>query len=285
MYIRKDLDMSTKTNALQAQKKKVMLSYIDKMAPAIKMALPSVITPERFTRMVLTAMSSTPELCNCTPESFLAAMMQAAQLGVEPNTPLGQAYILPYRNKGTMEAQFQLGYKGMIDLAYRSEEVTIIQAHVVHENDKFEYAYGLEPVLVHVPAAKNRGEATHVYAVYKTKSGGSGFEVMSMEDARMHGQRYSRSFGSNYSPWQSNFEEMAKKTVLKKVLKYAPLKSDFKRDLVADETIKTEIAQDMSFVHDETVYETTAAVVEEAPAPPQEAPADLDAEMDEIFGA
>lgn len=96
-------------------------------------ALPSVITPERFTRMVLTALSSTPKLQTCTPQSFLGAMMQAAQLGVEPNTPLGQAYLIPYGNV----CQFQLGYKGLMDLAYRSGEVSSIQAHEVHENDTF----------------------------------------------------------------------------------------------------------------------------------------------------
>lgn len=79
------------------------------MGPQIAKALPTVLTPERFTRMVLTAMSTNPQLQQCTPNSFLGAMMQAAQLGVEPNTPLGQAYLIPYRNHGNLEVQFQLG--------------------------------------------------------------------------------------------------------------------------------------------------------------------------------
>ena len=93
------------------------------MHTQIEKALPSVITPERFTRIALTAYSRNEKLQECTAESFLGSMMQAAQLGVEPNTPLGQAYLIPYRNKGVMEVQFQLGYRGMIDLAYRSGEV------------------------------------------------------------------------------------------------------------------------------------------------------------------
>lgn len=85
--------------------------YVNQMLPAIKRALPGVMTPERFTRIVLTALSSNPELQQCTPESFCGAMMTAAQLGLEPNTPLGQAYLIPYRNnrKGVVECQFQLG--------------------------------------------------------------------------------------------------------------------------------------------------------------------------------
>ena len=106
-----------------------MRGYVKKMSGAIAQALPSVMTPERFTRMVFTALASNPQLNDCTPDSFLGAMMTAAQLGVEPNTALGQAYIIPYRNKGVLEAQFQLGYKGLIDLAYRSGEVSIIHGN------------------------------------------------------------------------------------------------------------------------------------------------------------
>ena len=91
--------------------RKSMNDLIKSMEPEIKKALPSVITPERFTRMVLSAISMTPKLADCTPMSFLGAMMQAAQLGVEPNTPLGQAYLIPYNNKNTLECQFELCYK------------------------------------------------------------------------------------------------------------------------------------------------------------------------------
>lgn len=235
--------------------KKTMQAYIKAMEPAIKKALPSVITPERFTRMVLSALSSTPKLAECSPQSFLAAMMTAAQLGVEPNTALGQAYLLPYRNHGQMECQFQLGYKGLIDLAYRSGEVSVIQAHTVYENDVFEYELGMDPKLRHVPAKADRGDAVAYYAMFKTKDGGYGFEVMSVDDVQRHAQRYSKSYGSGSSPWRSNFDEMAKKTVLKRALKYAPLKSDFVRGVAQDETIKAELSDDMYAVPDETVFE------------------------------
>ncbi len=250
--------------------KKTMQTYIKAMEGEIKKALPSVITPERFTRMVLSAISTNPKLGSCTPSSFLGAMMSAAQLGLEPNTPLGQAYILPYQNKDTLEAQFQLGYKGLIDLAYRSGEVEVVQAHIVYANDKFECEFGLEPKLTHIPADTDRGEPVKVYAMFKTKSGGYGFEVMSMSDVRIHAEKYSKAYASSFSPWSTNFEEMAKKTVLKKALKYAPLKSDFVRGVVQDGSIKNEVSEDMYDVPNTIVVDeytevdtTTGEVVEE----------------------
>lgn len=243
---------------------KTMQQYVQQMQGEIAKALPSVMTPERFTRITLSALSANPQLAQTTQNSFLGAMMTAAQLGMEPNTPLGQAYLIPSRNKGVLECQFQLGYKGLIDLAYRSGEVTTIQAQVVYENDEFEYALGLEPQLKHIPAMSNRGEPIYFYAVFKTKDGGFGFEVMSVEDVKLHAQKYSKSFNGAYSPWKTNFEEMAKKTVLKKVLKYAPMKTDFARGLSADETIKHGVSDDMFSVPDETDYIDVDNVAAEA---------------------
>lgn len=239
---------------LEKTEKLTLQNYIQKMEKEIAKALPSVITPERFTRIILSAISTDPKLRKCTPQSFLGAMMTAAQLGLETNTPLGQAYLIPFKNKGVLECQFQLGYKGLIDLAYRSGEVKIIQAHTVYTNDEFEYSLGLEPTLKHVPAKENRGEPIYFYAVFRTKSDGYGFEVMSVEDVRQHAKKYSQSYDSSYSPWTKNFEEMAKKTVLKKALKYAPLKSDFIRGIATDETIKYGVGEDMFSVPDQTEY-------------------------------
>ena len=242
------------SRSVAAQKPEAtMKAYITKMEGEIAKALPSVITPERFTRIIMSAISSTPQLAETTPQSFLGAMMTAAQLGMEPNTPLGQAYLLPYKNHGKLECQFQLGYKGLIDLAYRSGEVTIIQAHEVCENDDFTYSFGLNPTLEHIPAKTNRGDVILYYAMFRTKDGGFGFEVMSKEDIQKHAAKYSQSYNSSFSPWKSNFDEMAKKTVLKKCLKYAPLKSDFVRGIANDETIKKDIAPDMGEVVPEEV--------------------------------
>lgn len=258
-------------------KPKTLNDYIKLMEPEIKKALPSVITPERFTRMTLTALRSTPGLASCEQMSFLAAMMSAAQLGLEPNTPLGQAYLLPYKNtkKGITEVQFQIGYKGLIDLAYRSGEVEVVQAQCVYANDTFECEYGIEPKLRHIPADKERGELVKVYAMFRTKSGGYGFEVMSVEDIRHHAAKYSKAYNTSYSPWKTSFEEMAKKTVLKRVLKYAPLKSDFMRAAAQDESVKSELSKDMYEVpaeqidyvdveyHEPVVDEQKGEVIEE----------------------
>lgn len=247
------IKQTTEAKAVKASKPVTIKDYINQMQGEIAKALPKVMTPERFTRIALSAVSNTPELANCTPKSFLAAMMNAAQLGLEPNTPLGQAYLIPYRNKGTLECQFQVGYKGLIDLAYRSGDVKTIQAHVVYEHDEFEYELGLEPKLRHIPAKENRGEPIWFYAVFKLINGGEGFEVMSIEDVRNHAKKYSKSYSSSYSPWTTSFEEMAKKTVIKKVLKYAPMKTDFVRAITEDETIKHDIDFDMSMVPNDVV--------------------------------
>ncbi len=254
--------------AVSAAPKKTMTALVKSMMPEIEKALPSIITGERFGRMVMTALSSNPDLQQCTPKSFLGAMMQAAQLGVEPNTPLGQAYLIPYRNKGVLETQFQLGYKGLIDLAYRSGEITSIQAHEVYENDFFEYELGLDPKLTHRPCMDgDRGKVIAYYAVFKTKSGGYGFEVMSKADIDAHKNKFSKAAGSSFSPWNSNYDEMAKKTVIKKCLKYAPIKTEFAREIQTDGTIKSSISADMVDQPDENTFDVEAEEVKETQTP------------------
>ena len=146
--------IAKKANNSVAKKTNLTIKdYIKLYEEEIAKALPTVMTPERFTRIALSAVGNTPKLAVCTPQSFLGAMMNAAQLGLEPNTPLGQAYLIPYENrkKGITECQFQIGYKGLLDLAYRSGEVSMVDAQVVYENDKFDYELGLNPILKHKP--------------------------------------------------------------------------------------------------------------------------------------
>ena len=235
----------------QAQSVKTLRDTINRMSGEIAKALPSVMTPERFTRIILSAVSTTPKLAECTPASFMAAMMQAAQLGLEANTPLGQAYLIPRWSgkKKVNECNFQIGYKGLIDLAYRSGQVSTIGAYTVYEHDEFSYSLGLNPDIKHVPVMENRGEPVAFYAVVKMKDGGFAFDVMSIQDVREHAQKFSESVkNGTFSPWTTNFEEMAKKTVLKRALKYCPMKSDFVRAVTMDDTVKTDISDDMSLV-------------------------------------
>ena len=247
--------------------KAALRDLVQRMQPEIAKALPSVITPERFTRIVLSAISRTPKLAECTPASFLAAMMQAAQLGLEPNTPLGQAYLIPYRNHGQNEVQFQLGYKGLLDLAYRSGEISTIQAHTVYERDEFEYEFGLDSKLRHKPSMEaDKGKPIAFYAMFRTKDGGCGFDVMSVDDVIAYARRYSKSYDTDASPWKTAFEEMAKKTVLKRLLKYAPMKSDFIRQVAAEDTLHKLDMTDGS-ITDEMIIPAEGDVSE-----PEEAP-------------
>lgn len=236
-------------------KNMTIVDMVRALEPEVRKALPTVLTPERFTRMALSAINNTPALAECTPMSFIAALMNTAQLGLEPNTPLGQAYLIPYKNKGVLECQFQLGYKGMIDLAYRTGQIQMIQAQIVRQRDYFLYQYGLESKLVHRPAEGERGEITFIYGLFKMVNGGYGFEVSSKSEIDAFALRYSKSFGSQHSPWTNNYEDMAKKTVIKRALRYAPVSVDFQKALSMDETIKKELSVDMSEVKNEYLVE------------------------------
>ena len=255
MDVKEELAKKADPKETKLTKSMSIKDMIQTLQPEIKRALPSVLTPERFTRMALSALNNTPKLAECSQMSFLAALMNAAQLGLEPNTPLGQAYLIPYQNKGKLECQFQIGYKGIIELVYRNPLVQTIQAQAVYENDEFEYELGLNSRLFHRPALHDRGEVTLFYALFKLANGGYGFEVMSKEDMEAFAKRYSKAVASEYSPWKTNFEDMAKKTVIKQVLKYAPIRTDFLKAVSMDESIKSELSVDMSEVQNENIID------------------------------
>lgn len=227
------------TAVTQQKKPQTLQDYVQRMSSQIEMALPASLNPERFQRIVMTAISSNPKFQECNPMTFLGAMMTAAQLGIEPNTPLGQGYLIPRKGRDGMECTFQLGYKGMIDLAYRSGNVTTIGAYPVYKNDEFHVQFGLNPDITHVPCMTDRGDPIAFYAYYKTKDGGFGFDVMSVDDVRKHAKQFSEAVKRGWtSPWESNFEEMAKKTVLKKVLKYAPLSTEAASKIDLDASVR-----------------------------------------------
>lgn len=236
--------------AVKLTKNMTIADMIRVLEPEIRKALPSVLTPERFTRMALSALNNTPKLAECTPMSFIAALMNAAQLGLEPNTPLGQAYLIPYQNRkaGILECQFQIGYKGYIDLAYRTGQIQMIQARVVYAGDEFDYEFGLNPRLVHRLGSGEKGEIRYIYGIFQLTNGGCGFEVCNKADMDAFAQKYSQSFTKDFSPWKSNYEDMAKKTMVKRALKYAPIQSDFGRAMSLDESIKMELGVDMAEV-------------------------------------
>ncbi len=231
---------------------------IKALEPEIKRALPTAITPERFTRMALSSLNTTPKLAECSQMSFLAALMNAAQLGLEPNTPLQQAFLIPYKNKDHYECQFQVGYKGLIELAYRNPIVQTISAEVVYENDEFHYELGLDAKLVHRPTLNNRGEIKAFYGLFRLNGGGFGFSVMSREEMDDYARQYSKAFDSSFSPWKTNYIAMAKKTVIKQALKYAPIKADLQKALISDSTVKSHIDEDMTSVMPEIIQDPEA---------------------------
>lgn len=196
---------------------------IEKLTPQIEKALPKHITPDRMARLALTAIRQNQKLqqiASDNPTSILASVMIASQLGLEPNTPLGQCYIIPYG----AQAQFQIGYKGILDLAHRSQQFKRISAYAVDEADEFTYQYGMEPTLHHVPARKPTGNAVYYYAVYELTNGGKDFKVWSREAVDVHAKQYSQAYKAQKkdSPWFTAFDQMAKKTVLIDLLRYAP---------------------------------------------------------------
>lgn len=196
----------------------------------ISTALPGHIKPERLARIALTEFRKTPQLAKCNPHSFLGAVIQCAQLGLEPGSGLGHAYLLPFKQ----EVQFIIGYRGMIDLARRSGQIVSLQAHAVFEGDHFDFAYGLDERLEHVPTSnmESRGGLIAVYAVAKLKGGGHQVEVMWKSEVD---QIRSQSKAGNSGPWQSHYEEMAKKTVIRRLFKYLPVSVEMQKATMLDE--------------------------------------------------
>lgn len=216
-------------------------SYLKAMQPAISEALPKSkgMDAERLSRMTLTTLKTNPKLLECSIESLLGAVLQSAQLGLEPNL-LGSCYFIPY--KGTVS--FQIGYRGLIDLVTRKGEVINIVAQEVRAGDHFDYEYGRNETLKHIPAPNHqRGELEYFYAYANMKNGGFAFQVMHISDIEKIRDQYSISykFDKNNSIWVKHFESMAYKTVIKRLIKYLPISIETQEAVSHDETIRKDI--------------------------------------------
>jgi recombination protein RecT len=192
-------------------------------------------------RIIITAVQTTPKLAQCSRGSFFGAVMRSCELALEPNTPLGQAYLIPRWNstKKCLECNFQIGYQGILELAYRSKTVEYrrITAEIVYEGDTFDYEYGIDAHLTHKPKGKSE-KPLYAYALYELKNGGRDFKVWPWEKIMKHAERFSESFDKSFSPWKSNQESkeaMAKKTVLVNLLKYAPKSAKIASAVGSDE--------------------------------------------------
>lgn len=216
------------------------------------------LTGERLTRIVMSAISRNHGLLECTKDSLYSAVLCCGQLGLEPSL-LGEAYLVPYNNSkmNRKEVQFQVGYKGLLALARRSGDISTITAEVVHAKDKFDYQLGDEPMIYHKPSLEDdAGEPIFVYAIANLKDGGIQRVVMTkgaIEKIR------TRSKAGSSGPWVTDWEEMAKKTAIKRLCKLLPMSIEL-ADAISKDTeaeIDTTPSTNMKDVPAEVV-DTTA---------------------------
>lgn len=208
--------------------------WLEKMQPELARALPAGgITADRLARIVLTEMRRNSKLAACTRESFGGALMTCAQLGLEPGSATGEAYLIPFGREVTLI----IGYQGMAKLFWQSPLARSLDAQVVHENDAFEYEYGLEPKLRHKPSLGNRGEAYLYYAVATLTTGGSAFVVMSKADVEAI---RARSKAKNDGPWKTDYDAMAKKTAVRQLFKLIPKSPQLAAAIGQDETVRVD---------------------------------------------
>jgi recombination protein RecT len=206
---------ATKSKRRQAAPFESVRRALELMKPRLATALPPHLDADRLLHVVITVLQGTPALLDCDRASLYGAVMTCAQLGLEPDGVLGQAWLVPSRGK----VQLVPGFRGFIALARNSGQVTSINAQAVHRNDHFDYAYGLNERLEHVPAGGDRGEITHFYAYAKFKDGGHHFDVMSRGEV----DAAYRAGKSEDSAWVTGYAEMGKTAVIRRIAEYLPL--------------------------------------------------------------
>jgi len=225
----------------------IVRTTIDRQKPAFAAVLPANVDPDRWARLTLTAIKGAPDLMQAFgtvqgQTSVLLAAMQCATVGLEPNTPTQDAWILPRKNKGVWEGQLQIGYRGLLKLARRSGEIATVYAQVVREGDEFEFGYGIDgPWFTHRPHPEawpddeeSEAAVTHAYASVAYVNGGRDFEVMTKAQINRR-RKSSASAGSSYSPWSQWYAEMARKTVLRALAKRLPLTTEAAQVAATDE--------------------------------------------------
>jgi len=217
------------------------------MLAQLRMALPRHLNPERMIRVAVTAIQKTPKLMECSQQSLIACIVEASQLGLEPDGVIGHAYLVPYKNKNTgrMEAQLMAGYKGLIELARRSGKVGAINAEIVYEGDEFRVVKGLNPDLIHVPNWQDPGEMIAAYATAKLKDGDVQFCVMPRHEIDKH---RARSKAKDYGPWVTDYEWMAKKTAIRQLCKLLPCSIEMQTVLSKEELREAGVMQGDEFI-------------------------------------
>lgn len=200
----------------------------DQFRAAINKSLPKHLTADRFVRIALTAMMKEPKIAQCSQESLFQVLLDLSSLGLEPDGR--RAHIIPFRNKGVLEAQLLIDYKGLIELAKRSGEVVCWRAEAVCDGDEFSWQDGI--VYHKIDWLKPRGKLLAAYSHVKNKDGIDEYEVMTAE--QIEGIR-KRSKAANCGPWKSDYKEMAKKTVIRRHSKRLVLSQEFNEAIVKDD--------------------------------------------------
>jgi len=201
----------------------------------IMRALPRHLNPETMLRIALTAFRMNPALARCQPASVFAAVIQASQLGLRPNL-LGECYLIPFKD----ECQLLIGYQGLLGLARNSGQIDSLGAYLVYEKDTFEVRFGTDPGVNHLPYLDGDAGAVRVgYAVAKLKGGGTHVEVMTISELHAIRDRSSnvqraRAAGKK-TPWDTDFGEMARKTLIRRICKYLPKSNELATALAIDE--------------------------------------------------
>tara|TARA_R100000234_G_scaffold46587_1_gene27768 strand:- start:1861 stop:2724 length:864 start_codon:yes stop_codon:yes gene_type:complete len=173
------------------------------------------LTAKRYISSCLTALAVQPKLLQCKPASVLKAMMESARYGLEPNSPLSEAALIPFGQ----EVNFLIEYRGMMKLAWNTGLLKSLDFDKVCDSDEFEYKKTHNGITFsHTPNLRgSRGDAYAYYAIAELKSGGVAFQVMSKEDIIKHAQQFSKGFSHKSSPWQTDFDAMAYKTVIRQL--------------------------------------------------------------------
>lgn len=211
-----------------------IIAKIDAKMPEIAQMLPDGMQADRFRRVVVQALVRNPDLWQCTPVSVVSAIVESAQIGLEPTGVLGRAWMLPYAG----EAKLIVGYRGYAELAWRADHI-LVKTGAVREGDDFAYQRGTDAYLRHAPASDDRDREatddniTDFWALYELPDGRTEFEVMSRKAV----ERIRDKAKYKNPVWGQHFGEMGRKTVLRRLLKTAPLSPEVQRVLAKDEEI------------------------------------------------
>lgn len=227
------------TQAL-VKKTETLQGLLKQMQPQMQAVLPPGMMAQRMARVALTTVQRNPKLMECTPISIVAAVLESCQLGLSLDDNLGHAYLVPYGK----EAQLQIGYKGLVELAWRSAEI-LITAGVVCENDQFIYQEGTTPRLEHQPAWKNRGESIGAWAVAQIPDGRTVQKFCDLDEIQ---RAESLSKGTRKDrPWITHRSEMMMKTAVRRLCKLLPMGScELQRAATLDEMAESGISQGLS---------------------------------------